>query len=408
MKFFRQTTRPAPNATPRESCAAEAAAARPPVRRLPFRRRLAYAALIDMTVLGLVAVAGEITCRLFAPQADYSVMRDSDMTLHRFSDDIYLGFELRPGLADHNAAGFRGREVSRAKPPGVWRVAVLGDSVTYGLGVKADEAFPALLERRLNDADGSRGADCQSASPAGRLATCPTEVLNFGVPAYGTFQEYTLLGAKVLDYDPDMVITVLSPDDTETSPVILDIDGQMCLFRNQFEGVALLNNRLHWGLVRHSHLYRLLYKRAVLALSEGRGRFDDVYQQPDVAWQNVRRAESLCRAGHQQFLLVLSPLLKPHYYPADLSDPNLSGREMLLEPDEVRHIEEGLDRIRQLAAEAGTEMLDLGSLYEERGAAMKHSPIDHEHLGPEGHWRVAEALAERISAMKTSYPEAGK
>jgi lysophospholipase L1-like esterase len=84
----------------------------------------------------------------------------------------------------HNALGFRGPEVSPAKPPGGIRVLMLGDSFTYGIGVADDESFSARLE---------------ALDP--RL-----EVLNTGVNGYGTAQELLLLRDQGLALDPDVVI----------------------------------------------------------------------------------------------------------------------------------------------------------------------------------------------------------
>jgi len=43
-------------------------------------------------------------------------------------------------------------EAPRAEHGSPLRIVVLGDSLTAGLGVRTDEAFPAILERRLRDA----------------------------------------------------------------------------------------------------------------------------------------------------------------------------------------------------------------------------------------------------------------
>jgi hypothetical protein len=86
-----------------------------------------------------------------------------------------------------NAEGFRGAEISREKPSGVFRVACLGDSVTFGWGVSDAETYEAVLEGRLREG----GLRC--------------EVLNAGVNAYCANQEYVYLREKVLDYAPDLV-----------------------------------------------------------------------------------------------------------------------------------------------------------------------------------------------------------
>jgi len=96
-----------------------------------------------------------------------------------------------PGLTI-NAQGFRGRDWTKEKPPGVARVIVLGSSTAFGLGVRGDDRiFTALLERRLDEAP-----------PDGRRV----EVLNAAVGAYNSTQELILLTTELLDYSPDAVL----------------------------------------------------------------------------------------------------------------------------------------------------------------------------------------------------------
>jgi hypothetical protein len=68
-----------------------------------------------------------------------------------------------------NSAGFRDREFPIPKPEGVFRIAAIGDSVTYGHECAQEAAYPKQLERLLNLAAGD-------AAPR-------YEVLNFGVTA---------------------------------------------------------------------------------------------------------------------------------------------------------------------------------------------------------------------------------
>ena len=369
MPFWRRFRRAKPvdaaSETPPSPGAARAAA-----RKLPLWKRVLFIVAANLLVLAAAAVVGELACRVFAPQAGYGTLPEGAMEMLRFSDDIYLGWELRPGVLDHNSAGFRGRKTEPGKPPGVWRIAVLGDSVTYGLHVEADEAYPSVLESELD------------AARAGRV-----EVLNFGVPGYNSFQEYTLLKTRVLPFEPDLVVLTFTPDDVETSPVIIDVDGQRCLFRNQFEGVGLLNNPVHWFVFRRSHLYRFLYKHLVLAFAAEEADFEAVYVQPDVQWENVLRMAEWCDRHRTPFLLVLSPFLLP-----------LEGD---LDEAESARYRQALDRIRERAAVAGVEVLDLGPLYEEQTGRLKIRPEDHEHLNPHGHRLVAEALREKVLSMRS-------
>jgi hypothetical protein len=89
-----------------------------------------------------------------------------------------------------NSLGWRGPEIPVAKPEGVSRVLVLGDSFMAGLQVGDEETFSAALERRLGQAGLPRRV----------------EVLNLGVPSWGTDQEYLALRTYGLAFKPDLVL----------------------------------------------------------------------------------------------------------------------------------------------------------------------------------------------------------
>lgn len=104
--------------------------------------------------------------------------------------ESYL-FQLVPGVSGHNSLGLRGPEIQANKPDDVFRIIVLGDSVTYGLNVDADEAFPALVEKQLEEQ---------------RINGKRVEVINAGVPAYTTYNELHFYKDMLRDLSPDLVI----------------------------------------------------------------------------------------------------------------------------------------------------------------------------------------------------------
>jgi hypothetical protein len=75
-----------------------------------------------------------------------------------------------------------------AKPPGVYRIALLGDSMVEGLQVDSQLTFGKLLQARLRKDGGN------------------VQVINFGNSGYSTAQECMLLPRKVLKYQPDLVV----------------------------------------------------------------------------------------------------------------------------------------------------------------------------------------------------------
>ncbi|MHC4892061.1 MAG: SGNH/GDSL hydrolase family protein [Planctomycetota bacterium] len=98
-----------------------------------------------------------------------------------------------------NADGFRDREESYAipKPEGVFRIACLGDSVTYGTGVALEDTLPKQLERALADV----GNECR------------VEVLNCGIYAHNTSQEVAWFEFNVRRFEPDLVLVVANLND---------------------------------------------------------------------------------------------------------------------------------------------------------------------------------------------------
>jgi lysophospholipase L1-like esterase len=115
------------------------------------------------------------------------------------------GWELRPNAegwvrAENkvgvyvkiNSQGLRDREHSIAKPPGTFRVAVLGNSYTEAFQVSLEQTYWAVLERELGR--------------CGVAGTRKVEVINFGVSGYGTAQELITLRTQVWQYEPDVVL----------------------------------------------------------------------------------------------------------------------------------------------------------------------------------------------------------
>jgi lysophospholipase L1-like esterase len=104
-----------------------------------------------------------------------------------------------------NSHGLRDREYSVSKPPGAYRIVMLGDSTTLGWGDPEDETIPKILERELN----------RTGIPGYR--NC--EVLNAGVGNYDTVQEveHYLVNDRV--FHPDLVILDYFINDAEPVPV---------------------------------------------------------------------------------------------------------------------------------------------------------------------------------------------
>jgi hypothetical protein len=102
------------------------------------------------------------------------------------------GVELpEGGRVDTNSLGLRSPELP-PKAAGEFRILSLGESTTFGVGVSNDETYSALLEARLN---------ATSSGGARRF-----RVVNAGVPAWSSFQSLTFLEQRGLALEPDLVL----------------------------------------------------------------------------------------------------------------------------------------------------------------------------------------------------------
>lgn len=156
---------------------------------------------------------------------------------------VYTGRELSfyDYLGASNSLGFRDREHAVAKPAGVYRIVVLGDSIAAGLHVERNEdVFPPILEQVLVQ---------------GGLRA---EVINLAVSGYNTQQEVEMLRDKGLQYHPDLVVVAY----TMSSREHLDGDILKTLLEAEQRQGGVSGARVSSWLVK-SALYRFVRFRVL-------------------------------------------------------------------------------------------------------------------------------------------------
>ena len=129
----------------------------------------------------------------------------------------------------HNHYDCRGAEFDEVTPPGIYRVAVMGDSYTYGNGVPEDRRFSNILATALR--------------PRG------IEVLNLGFPGNNWPEHVKTLERRVLRLKPDFVLLQWGTNDVELDR---DVAGRPAI------PPILPNGALHESLYRVSALYTML------------------------------------------------------------------------------------------------------------------------------------------------------
>lgn len=90
-----------------------------------------------------------------------------------------------------NNFGLHAPDTQLQKPPGVFRIVVVGDSFPQGMQVTREQTFPYLLN---------------SLTPHQ-----PVEVINLSIDAYGTDRELLLYALLGWQFQPDMVLLALYP-----------------------------------------------------------------------------------------------------------------------------------------------------------------------------------------------------
>ncbi|MBN1878841.1 hypothetical protein JW823_01925 [bacterium] len=156
--------------------------------------------------VGVTLAVLEVFVR-FAGFNDQFTRKIFSKNLLRLSDNPALIYELKPGGRSSidsveniiSSQGLRDREYAIPKPTGIRRIIAIGDSVTYGLGVRAEDTFAKQLEALFRTDDKSRGNK--------------VEILNMGVNGYKTVQEVEHLKTSGLRFEPDIVLLTYNLND---------------------------------------------------------------------------------------------------------------------------------------------------------------------------------------------------
>ncbi len=113
-------------------------------------------------------------------------------------------------LMQTNAAGQRGRSIPIQKPPGTFRILVLGDSFVEAYQVAERERFLARLEAQLNEQGSTH-----------------FEVIDGGCGGWGTAQEYLYWQQEGRAYQPDLVLlAVFVGNDVGDNSLELQLGGR--------------------------------------------------------------------------------------------------------------------------------------------------------------------------------------
>src|SRR2546425_738193 len=157
-------------------------------------RRILYGLMTSIASPAVVLLALEVGLRMLGvgndayvrphPWTGWVLIPGLRASVQRAGPALGRRLELRP-----NSLGLRGLERSNVKPPGLYRVLVLGDSHVMAHQVPFDSALTRRLERALDGRNRRR-----------------VEVWNCGVDGYTTSQELLYLRHVAGRFQPDLVV----------------------------------------------------------------------------------------------------------------------------------------------------------------------------------------------------------
>lgn len=325
-----------------------------------------------------------------------------------------------------NSLGCADIEHPLAKPPGTFRIAVVGDSYVQSLQVDISLNFVRLLEKRLNNL----GKENKDGIPR------QFECINLGVSNYGLDQELLFFQAHGKTYAPDLVVHTIFPmnDYSDCHPELnyasnfpkpyfkLLADGRLTP-QPSVTAQHLQSETEPIGILAHSMLFRL-YRQAMPGVSrwlESAGlvklprppfRYfppwvnNYVINNPDRRWEQAREIGHLliknlaeeARALNAGYVAVYLP--GPEILTMEFPDLAYPLYPVLKEAADCLDLQLLHQDWEPFCRKAGIDTVDLFSLLA-RDYQQNHKPhyfFPDGHFNEYGHQLVAELLAGRILA----------
>ncbi len=298
----------------------------------------------------LTVVPASIRAPAPGPDLPYLLRPDAE-AVHAFGSDPRGYFDAGATLTYRtNALGWRSSPLEVEKQPQSFRILGLGDSNTFGTGVREEHLFLSRLREAL-----------ESDAP-GRY-----EVWNLGVMGYNTAQEVALLRRFGLALAPDLVLLVYALNDAETAlppgfMSALGLDPPPDERPRASPSLLLDHLRARW---HGRELQRRTIRLTQAAYRDDSPGFSQVQD-------SLREAAALARRHGFALVVVIFPIL----WQLDADYP----------------FAEAHNRVRASAERLGLPVLDLLDAFRGRdGEALWVHP-SNQHPNEQGHAIAAEAL----------------
>ncbi|MFA6449995.1 MAG: hypothetical protein WCX65_11020 [bacterium] len=375
-------------------------------------------ALFAIALAALLAIA-EIAFRFADIYPPLEKNRTEDfrkgLDIFRIDPDVLIPISMRPGervsmkatgvsepiAVRTNNLGMRGADAAREKGAGVYRALIMGDSWTFGEGVKDSETFSARLGEILN----------RKLAPSGRRA----EALNAGYTAgYSPDTYYVYMQQKGFALEPDIVIVASMPvndlfdisnndwpeKDARGLPLsvasrMLRINkkGQYGNFENKNADNPIMRpsrfrflNRLRLNTFYRDLLFRTYYLPYVMKNKSAGGG-----ERQRSGFENMKRlqlaVEGLdagCRARGVKFLLVLLPAFGYERGKLTVNSTGMAEMENFCRRKGIRTLNLEKEMLKKMRAPEGYDW-------------PRYHITGNGHWNARGHAAAAEAIARAMA-----------
>ena len=319
-----------------------------------------YVGLIDGEAAG---GRDELTLALLGKPPEWANFHEVNADRDLYGD--FLQFELIPGVDvsvlgarfTTNALGMRDRPYAVEKPPGTFRIALLGSSMDMGWGVSDSETYENKFEDWI-------AAYAEKVGLPRRF-----EVLNFAMAAYSPLHRLESLARKVLPTRPDLVIySATRLDDRLLQIHLMGLLQDRIDFKYDFVRDAVAKAGIARAGLERDSAGQLLHKGRLKA------ELDPVL--PELEAATLRELADECRSAG----VPLAVAIVPRASESDAPGPRAAD----------------VARIRDLCERLDLPVLDLSAAFDDRDpSAIEIAPWD-DHPNALGHRLLFRVLARAV------------
>jgi len=225
---------------------------------------------------------------------------------YKLAENKNLLYELLPNSkakikGEHyiiNAFGFRDKKF-RIRKTNQTRILFVGDSVTYGWRISLEETYHKRLEKLLKD----KGYDI--------------DVMGMGIPGYNIVQEYHLIKETALNFNPDILVLQITPNDFERTVTIQTFrEGEkltLLPYHDFSIPFVIKKTKFTYFLMQYSHLFKLINLKLSWLKNKQNQDFapnDSFLLGEEKSFRHLSKIIKLLKRNSIQFAVVIFPFQK--------------------------------------------------------------------------------------------------